>query len=134
MKTSFKNCIESLLQVNFRLNAFLKENKITFESSEEEFKAFQEKIENLLSEKTPFIQKLEELKKTSAEEFLQLKTSTYAESWKSLLALEEENLTAIKSSRAGISLELAGITRKSKAIYSYKYNKEIKPRLIDDKF
>lgn len=134
MKEKFKEYIENLLQINLKLNSLLKDSKISPKADEEAFSSFQNEIKNLLREKNSFIQKLEDLKKSSKETFSEIKNSEHNESWQSIQELEKENLDLIKTGQTAIKKELAGLTRHSKAISSYKFNKEVKPKIVDDQF
>jgi len=134
MQQEFKKNITDLLQINLEINVLLKNNMEKIKVDEESFAAFQSEIENLLSKKNSFIEKLKNLKACSEAEFSELKNTKYKDDWQKVQEMENENLEMIKAAQSSINEEVAGIVKHSKAISSYKYTKELKPRLFDSEF
>jgi len=128
----FKENIDKLLQVNLEVNALLQSEKPDSNTDEDGFSAFQFKIEILLTKKDSIINTLKELKEQSESEFTALKGIEYKEIWEKAQELENQNLESMKAFQALLSEGAVGAKMQSKAIFSYKFNKEIKPRLFDD--
>ena len=132
MEEKFKKYIEKLLQINLELSSLFQANDFEIEMNESNFTNFQAKIEKLLIQKDSLINNLKILKELSEKEFSDLKNLKYKEIWQKIQELENKNLEMIKNGQIGLSEEMAGIKIHSKAISSYKFNKELKPRLFDN--
>ncbi|HSA07294.1 MAG TPA: hypothetical protein P5556_08950 [Candidatus Gastranaerophilales bacterium] len=132
MQEKFKVYTEKLLQINIEINAFFQADNINKITDDDGFVDFQAKVEKLMNEKNSLIENLKMLKQVSKEDFSDLKNFEYKEIWQKIQSLEDENLNLIKNDQRLISEEVADLIRHSKVISSYKFNKEINPRLFDN--
>lgn len=134
MKEKFVKYINSLFEINNKINALLKENKVTHETDDETFSSYRQELESLLAKKDKLIKQLKSLKKSSQEDFNNLKNKEYNKLWKKITELDKENLNLIESGQTAIRKDLVGSKMQAKAISSYKFNKENRPKLIDDQY
>ncbi len=132
MEEKFGKYIEKLLKINLELNSLFQANGFEITTDEGSFADFQAKTEKLLTQKDSLINNLKSLKELSEKEFSGLKNLKYKEVFQKIQNLENKNLEMIKNEQLDLSEEMAGIKIHSKAISSYKFNKEIKPRLFDN--
>lgn len=130
MKQELQITFNKLLEINLAIKALF-EAKMP-DTEEDVYADFREKIEKLLSQKVELIEKLQTLKQGSESEFSALKQKEFSEIWSRIKKLEAENLEAMQKLQAAISEELAGNKQHSRVISSYKYTKEVQPRLFDD--
>ena len=132
MKEKVKKNIEQLLQINLEINSFLKSSNIDSNKSDDFFSNFNTEFEKLLDAKNSFMDNLKNLKNLSEQEFSSLKNSVFKETWQKIQGLENENFNIIKNNQKDIAKKLTTLKTHSKTISSYKFNKEIEPRLFDD--
>ncbi|NLF83221.1 MAG: hypothetical protein GX568_04465 [Candidatus Gastranaerophilales bacterium] len=130
MKQEVQITFNKLLEINLAIKALLEAKVPNTEG--DVYAEFQEKVEKLLSQKGEVIEKLQALKQGSESEFSALKQKEFSEIWGRIKELEAENLEAMQKLQAAISEELAGNKQHSRVISSYKYTKEVQPRLFDD--
>ena len=132
MKKEFKENIDRLLGINLEIGSLFQSDSPDSNTNEEGFAGFEAKVEKLLAEKDIVIEKIKGLKAQSAEEFAELRNSEYVEIWQQVQELEAKNMTAMKTVRSLLSKGAVDSKIQAKAIFSYKFNKEVKPRLFDD--
>jgi hypothetical protein len=130
MKEEFKKTTDRLLEVNLGIKTLFGAEKPT--AGDDVFAAFLAELEKLLEEKDLLIKKLKTLKQRSEQEFATLKEKEFRETWEKISALEAENLDVMQKLQSAVSLELAGNKAHSRVISSYKFTKEVEPRLFDD--
>lgn len=134
MKEEFERLLNEALSVNKDINYFLNDFALDEEELNDQlFLEFNEKLEYLLERKDDLINSLSELKNKNPGQFNKLKNNVFKDSWQSLQDLEKQNLELLNDKKDFISRELSGIRTGSKAVKAYKYTKELKPRLFDDK-
>lgn len=132
MIEKIREILKRLLKINLEINSLFLSLQNNSEKNEKEFLNFNKKLEELLDIKNALIKGLEYFKEINKQEFLNLKETEFKEIWEKLTKLEEENLTMLNDCQSLLSIEMSNIKNHSKAISSYKFNKEIKPRLFDD--
>ena len=128
MREEIKNIYEKIfelnLQINSVLNGFPKEN----------FDDFNEKLQKLLALKDKFIQELLSLKNSNKKELENsLKEVDLQEISAQIDNLEQENLKLIQEKKIYLSKEINKTNKAAKALDGYKFNKQIEPRLFDEK-
>lgn len=129
MKENFKKIADRLLEVNLGIKALL--GAEIPDNGDDAFDAFEAGFEKF-AEKHSLIEKLKKLKNLSEQEFTVLKERDFHETWLKISELEAENLDLMKKLQATISLESVENKVHSRAISSYKFTKEVQPRLFDD--
>lgn len=133
MKKEFKNISDRLLELSLGIKELLGEQAPG--SGNDVFAAFEAELEKMLSEKDMLIEKLQKLKNSSEPaktEFAGLKENDFCEIWTKISELEAENLKAIQGLQRAISQELIGNKTHSRVISSYRFTKDVQPRLFDD--
>ena len=120
----YKTILELNFQINSALNAFPKKD----------FDDFNKKLEKLLDEKNIFIKKLRVLKENSVEELEKLlKEADLDELSEHVNKIEEENLKLAEEKKNHLASEINRLNKSTKVLAAYKYNQQIKPRLVDEK-
>jgi hypothetical protein len=130
MKEEFKKITDRLLEVNLGIKTLF--GAEIPDAGDDVFAAFQAELEKLLIQKDLLIEKLKELKNRSKTGFAALKENDFRETWQEISKLEAENLETMQKLQAAISQKLAGNKAHSRVISSYKFKKDVQPRLFDD--
>lgn len=127
MTEEIKESYKIILELNQRINSLLNASLESF------IEDFDEKMQNLIAQKGEYIQKIYSFKQDFPEEFNKLQTPEIKETVKQISTYEEENLRIINEKKEMLSKEMNKINTAEKALSAYKYKKQERPRIVDEK-
>lgn len=122
-----KSIYKTVLELNQKINSSLN----NFPTSG--YDGFNEEFQKLLDMKGEFLEKLFSLIKNHREEFEKIKNTDLKETLEQISALEQENIKLIKEKQTFLSQEINKTNNSLKALSAYKFNKDTKPRIFDEK-
>ena len=97
------------------------------------FNDFPQKLQDLINEKNICIDELISYKQDNSDEFNELKSSGIKDLIEQVNNYEEENLRIINERKVFLSGEISRLNRTEKALSAYKFKKQERPRMVDEK-
>ncbi len=127
MKTEIKEIYKTILSLNLQINGLLNN------FPKNEFNDFNEKLQEFIEQKGQFIQKLIELKENFKEELKEIINNEEIQEISAQIDnYEKDNVILIQEKKVGLSNEIRKTDKSAKALSAYKFDKQDKPRLIDE--